>query len=547
MAPRNRPRNKNDDPLYNSRVIKIFVDYLERHYPDLDIDATLKYAGMTRYEVEDQGHWFNQRHVDHFHQILVEKTGNTNIAREAGRYMVSSKAYGAAKQYALGLMSLTSLYLLMEKLYPIVSRGADVKASKLGSNRVEIVSTPKPGVAEKPYQCENRIGGFEGLGRWFTKRFATVEHPLCFHKGDDCCRYIVTWEETASLMWKRIRNYSFLVGILACLALFFVIPVMTWVVLVLVCALLTMMLSLYSENLERKELTEIIESQGDAAKDLVDEINIRYNDALLVQEIGQATSKLMDILTLLKTVMEAMDKRLGFDRGGIWLANKEKTRLVYYVGYGFNPEMERLLRKAHFHLDKPHSRGVAVQAFKQQIPFLVNDITEIQKDLSKRSLGFVKRIGAQSFICVPIVYEGESLGVLFVDNLRSKKPLTQSEMSLLLGVASQAAVSITNAMSYQKMQESKEREQNLRKLFEKYVPPPVIKQYVDSGETSLFRGEEASITALFLDIRDFTSSSEAMDARDVVSFLNDYFERSTPGTDGEADLSHSCAARPPPA
>ncbi len=520
------PIAKANDPLYNSRIIKIFLEYLEKHYLDVDIDLILKYAGMTKYEVGDPGHWwFNQRHVDRFDEILVAKTGNPNIAREAGRYVVSSEALGAAKQYTLGLMSLSSVYILMEKLYPIMSRGADVKATKLGSNRVEIVSTPKPGVDEKPYQCENRMGTFEGLGKWFTKRLADIEHPSCFHKGDNRCRYIITWEETPFLIWKRIRNYSLLVGILACLGLFFVLPITTWVVLVLLCAFLTMMVSFYAERLERKDLAKTVETQGDAAKDLLEEINLRYNDAQLIKEIGQATSKLLDIEMLLKCVTDVMAKHLDFDRGGIWLANKEKALLVYNTGYGYDTEIEGLLRSTDFHLDRPRSRGVAVQAFRQQRPFLVNAIGEIEKDLSKRSLEFVKRIGAQSFICVPIVYEGEALGILFVDNPKSKKPLTQSDMSLLMGIAPQIAISIHNAISYQKIQESREREQNLRKLFEKYVPPPVIKQYVDSGETSLFRGEEASITALFLDIRDFTASSEAMDARDVVSFLNDYFER----------------------
>jgi len=131
----------------------------------------------------------------------------------------------------------------------------------------------------------------------------------------------------------------------------------------------------------------------------------------------------------------------------------------------------------------------------------------------------------QSFICAPVIYEGESLGVLFVDNLTSKRPLSQSDISLLMGIAPQIAISIYNAMSYQRLQESKEREKNLRKLFEKYVPAPIIKQYVDSEEVDLLRGEELFITALFLDIRGFTSSSEAMDARNVVSFLNEYFEK----------------------
>jgi len=525
MASFNGHRSRIDDPIYNSRIIKIFVEYLDKHYPDVDIDSILKYAEMTKYEVEDQGHWFNQRHVDRFHEILVAKTGNPNIAREAGRYVVSSEALGAAKQYTLGLMSLTTLYLLMEKLYPIMSRGATVKAKKLGSNRVEIVSIPKPGVNEKPYQCENRMGTFESLGRWFTKRFAKVEHPSCFHKGDDCCRYIISWERTSSVIWKLVRNYSLLLSILASVTLFFVLPIMAWVALVLLCAFLTVIFSFYSEHLENKGLTKTIETQGDAAKDLLDHINIRYNDALLVQEIGQATSMLLNIQRLLKSVMNAMENRLDFDRGGIWLANKEKTLLLYNTGYGYNPEVEKLLRKTHFHLDRPRSRGVAVQAFKQQRAYLVNDIAVIEKDLSKRSLEFIKRIGAQSFICVPIVYEGESLGILFVDNLRSKRPLTQSDMSLLMGIAPQIAISIHNAISYQRLQESKEREQSLRELFEKYVPAPVIKQYVDSGEENLFQGEESSITALFLDIRAFTLSSEAMEAGDIVSFLNDYFER----------------------
>ncbi|MBW1673618.1 MAG: GAF domain-containing protein, partial [Deltaproteobacteria bacterium] len=309
---------------------------------------------------------------------------------------------------------------------------------------------------------------------------ANIEHPTCIHRGGDLCRYIITWGKTPSLIWKRVKNYSLLLGILVSLGLFFVLPLMPWISLVLLCALTAMAFSFYSEHLEKKDLTKTIETQGDAAKDLLDEINLRYNNALLVQEIGQATSMLLDIQKLLKSVMDIMEERLDFDRGGIWLANKEKTRLCYNVGYGYNPGIEEVLKKSDFHLDRPRSKGPAIQAFKQQKPYLVNDVAEVEEGLSKKSLDFVKRTGAQSFICAPIIYEGESLGVLFVDNLTSKRPLTKSDMSLLMGIAPQIAISIHNAMSYQKVQESKEREHNLRKLFEKYVPAPIIKQYVDS-------------------------------------------------------------------
>ncbi|MFH1122495.1 MAG: adenylate/guanylate cyclase domain-containing protein, partial [Pseudomonadota bacterium] len=205
--------------------------------------------------------------------------------------------------------------------------------------------------------------------------------------------------------------------------------------------------------------------------------------------------------------------------------NPKRTSLVYHLGFGYNGEVEHLLRNSDFHLDNPSSKGVAVQAFRQQKSFLVNDVGKIEKDLSRRSLSFLRNLGTQSFICVPIVYERESLGVLLVDNLKSKRPLSQSDMSLLTGIATQIAICIHNAISYQKLQESKEIEQNLRKLFEKYVPSPVIRRYLDFKEVDLFRGEESIITAMFLDIRGFTASATNMEARDVVSFLNSYFEK----------------------
>jgi PAS domain S-box-containing protein len=448
-------------PLYNSRITKTYLEYIRSNYPDIDIDPILEYAGMTQYEVEDQAHWFSQNQVDRFNKILISKTGNPNIAREVGRFTTSHKGMGSVKQYTLGLMSLTTVYLLMEKVYPILSRAVDVKTKKLGPNKVEIVSAPKPGVNEKPYQCENRIGGFESLSKLFTEKMAIVSHPLCFHKGDNACQYIISWEKTVSLAWKRIRNFSLLISIATTMSLFFVLPPMTWGVIVILCSLFTLSLAFLSEYHEKKELAKTVETQGDAARDLIDEINIRHNNALLVQEMGKATSSILDIDKLTKTVVHIMETHIDFDRGLIMLADKNKTRLFYTAGYGYNDEIELFLRKSEFHLDNPRSQGVFIVAFRNRKPILVNDISKIEKTLSNRSLKFARTMGAQSLICVPIVYENESLGILAVDNLKSKRPLTTSDMNLLMGVASQTAVGIINAMSFQKIQESEKKYREL--------------------------------------------------------------------------------------
>ena len=124
-------------------------------------------------------------------------------------------------------------------------------------------------------------------------------------------------------------------------------------------------------------------------------------------------------------------------------------------------EMKIILKNIKFHLDNPLSKGTAVDVFRKQKPILVNDVSEIENDLSLKSLDFVRAMGSQSFICVPIVYKGESMGIMIVDNLQSKKPLSQTEMSLLMGIAPQIGISINNAIAYQKIKESEARFRSL--------------------------------------------------------------------------------------
>jgi class 3 adenylate cyclase len=512
-------------PLYNSRLIKNNVEYIKKFHSDLDLQDILHYSWIRTYELEDQGHWFSQWQVDRFHERLTQKTGDSKISRKVGQFAATSEASGALKHYALGFMTPGAAYWVFEKIAPHLTRASTFKSQKLGATKYEIISKPNPGVVLKPYQCDNMVGQLEALSKLFTGRFPKVEHPECIHEGGAACRYLITLEWTPSFMWRGMRSHLILAGLLACLGLHFAISYFSWAVVTLLFVIFFLGISYYFEQLEKKDLSKTVETQQEAVKALLDQINIRYNDAQLVKEIGQATSMLLDTERLLRAVVDAMRNRLDFDRGGIWLANREKSRLVYRVGYGYNADVEEVLKKTDFHLDKPHSRGVAVQSFREQRPFLVNDVSEIEKDISEKSYSFIRKLNAQSFICVPIVYERESLGVLFVDNLKSKRPLSQSDISLLTGIATQIAISIHNALSYQKLEESKEREQNLRRLFEKYVPSPVIRRYVNSEEVDLFRGEESIITALFLDIRGFTSSSESMEAIDVVSFLNNYFEK----------------------
>ena len=450
-----------DTPLYNSRITKTYVEYLNKTYPDVNIDNILEYAGMTQEELKDQAHWFSQNQVDRFQEALVKETNNPNIAREAGRYSVASDSVGVARHYILGLLNPYSFYLLMSKVYSVFSRGVAINAKKTGTNRVEIIATPYPGVEEKPYQCLNRMGTFESATKFFIPSYAAIEHPECYHKGAKHCRYIVTWEKSRSLMWNKIKNYSTIAGLMIILlSLLFLSPYQS-VIIVLLSLLITLFSLFMTKHFQYEELKTTAETQGNLAKDLLDEMSIRHNNAVLIQDIGQVTSSFLDIDDLIKSVMKSMETHMDFDRGMVMLANEEKTALNFKSGFGYQKDKEDFLRKTEFDLTKSSSKGPLVLAYKNQEPFLINNVSEIESKLTPRSLQFAREMGAESAICVPIIYEKESLGILIVDNIKSKRPLTKSDLNVIMGVASQMAISITNALSYKKLKESEEKYRDL--------------------------------------------------------------------------------------
>jgi PAS domain S-box-containing protein len=447
--------------LYNSKITKIYLEYLQKAHPTVDQDDILAYSAMKRYEVEDPAHWFNQEQVDRFHEIIVRLTGNDSISRDAGRYATAAAGTGALKQYALGFLSPSYIYPLLGKMHSMMSRGQVVVAKKIGPNKVEIISTPKPGVDEKIYQCENRIGVFESVTKLFWDKLAEIEHPECFHKNGKRCRYIITWESSPTLIWKRIRNITLSLGVAAIIIGLILLPTRMWPISILSAIIVSVGVAYLSGRIENRELVKTIQSQGDAAKGHLDEINMRYNNALLVQEIGQVTSMILDENELVESVAEVMKNRLDFDRGIILLVDHERKHLIYASGYGYKYEEEAALAETEFNLDNPNSTGPFVLAFRERKPFLLNDVGQNGKTLSERSLKLAKAMGVKSLVCVPIVYEKESLGVLAVDNVRSARPLTQSDVSLLSGVSSHVAMGIINARSFQRLSESEKKYRDL--------------------------------------------------------------------------------------
>jgi signal transduction histidine kinase/ActR/RegA family two-component response regulator len=448
-------------PIYSSRVLKVYSAYISDRYPRIDVDELFKKAAILKTAIEDSGHWFTQQQVDAFHQAAVEIAGSADLSREVGRYTAFSNMAGAARHHVLGLLNVSSMYLLIARLYPLLSRAEKLKARKLSATKVEIIAESAPGVQERPYQCDHRLGLFESLPTLFTSKYATVVHDRCVHRGDPHCRYEVTWERPRHLFWKR----CFWMGIFLWMSFLLISPWLlqwsAWHFLGMAVAAFTIGFGFLAGELERRELKRTIRKQGNVAEEHIKEVDYRYRGALLVQKIGQAASQIRDLEQLAQVVAENIQKFLDFDRGVVMLAGENRSRLFYAAGFGFDEEKAQLLRKTKFRLDTPKARGVFIKAFREERPILVDDVDALKDAFSSSSHLFAKQIGSKSLICLPLVYENQSLGILAVDNVKSKRQLAQSDVNLLMGVAYQTAASIFSSLAYKNLQASEERYRSL--------------------------------------------------------------------------------------
>ncbi len=438
-------RNRDNVPLYNSRIIDNYVKLIKKHYRHIDIGDVLKHAGITSYEIADQGHWFTQNQINLFHHRLSQLTGNEGIAREAGRFAASPNSLGIVRQYVLGMLDPSRAYAIIGKMAANITRSSRFESKKVSSNKVEIRVHVNEGVCERPFQCENRMGFFESVTLAFSNRLPSIEHPECIFRGDDCCRYIISWEKSPSGMIKRVRNILLLV-----LSSVFLLGVMAnihaAIAIVLPLSLFGLFgLSLFAEFLEKNELKTTLSNLRNSSENLIDQINMNYNNSLLTNEIGLAITQKTSVAEILGEVIGIFKKRLDYDRGIILLANENRSVLEYSAGYGYSENLLRMARKINFRLDNPDSTGVFVVSFREKKPFLINNVDEIEGQMSPRSREFVRLTGAEAFICCPIMSDGQPIGILAVDNVKSKRPLVQSDMSMLMGIASILGVSIRNA------------------------------------------------------------------------------------------------------
>lgn len=165
--------------------------------------------------------------------------------------------------------------------------------------------------------------------------------------------------------------------------------------------------------------------------------------------------------------------------------------------------------------DAPYSRSVARWVVDRSAAALFSDAAA---DPRLADAGSVVAHAIKTTMAAPLVGREGTHGALYVDNLSAVARFGEEDLEFLSAFASQAAISMENAI----LSERLAGEAATRKGLLRFFPPAVVPAIMQAGSAGL-GVIETEATALFSDISGYTELSSRMRPIDIIRLLNEYF------------------------
>ncbi len=230
------------------------------------------------------------------------------------------------------------------------------------------------------------------------------------------------------------------------------------------------------------------------------------NKLQILLEVSRELSSLQDPSQLLDRSLDLLFSILEIDRAAILLINAKTG------------ELEQQAAKCS------KRRASSKRFYSQRIVEFVQQTGDaiISRDAqTDRRFDDADSIVNQSIrasMCVPLKTKQKVIGVLYVDSLSLLDVYKESDLQFLTALASQAAIAIENTNLSRKLAEAAV----LRSRMERFFPPSVLHKMEEADE-ALLEIVDTEVSALFVDISDFTQMSSTMEPRQVIGMLNEYF------------------------
>lgn len=193
---------------------------------------------------------------------------------------------------------------------------------------------------------------------------------------------------------------------------------------------------------------------------------------------------------------------------GVYLPQEERIEFRYLIENG------EFLQPPS--VEMSDEERPAVQCVRQRKEIVIND----------HDIPILVGTKPQSLVYVPLISNDIVLGVFSVQSLR-KNSYSPGKVEFLRAISSHIATAMQNVQAFEQIQRQREalvleREKSERLLLN--ILPPVIAERMKHDQ-SLIADYYESVSVMFIDVVDFTTFSQSINAHDVVTMLDGMFSK----------------------
>ncbi|MDC3962774.1 AAA family ATPase [Polyangium jinanense] len=172
-------------------------------------------------------------------------------------------------------------------------------------------------------------------------------------------------------------------------------------------------------------------------------------DLMAVLRTSQAISTEIDLARLLETLMRALVQRAGAQRGLLLLARDDELRIEAEASSGPAGVVVRVAAQSPTASAVPASIVNYVRRSRETV--ILDDAA--QPSLFSRD-PYLESHGSRAILCLPIVQQAHVIGVLYLENDLVPGAFTRERLMVVELLASQAAISLQNAILYDALHRS---------------------------------------------------------------------------------------------
>jgi class 3 adenylate cyclase len=515
-------------PHYSTKLWRAYKLYLDHFYGKNLFSEICRELQISEDYLNKDDNWVSDEFTRKFMKILIEHTGDEDIARKVGQFSLSPDAINNLEYALLKIIPPVFFLKLFQFNASKLNRFHEISVleSKIGYFQIQMKTA---NVSSDPHVYRNAAGILEALKEFYDLDDLRVQFDVAPTANGGQSAVFCVYYTGKKLFLKNFTKAVITASIFWMIYYFSKshLPSITSnisyapaIITIIFAMLGVFSYSFYKFNKVLKYLKFYHRQEKEKSLSLYNsslKLERRIQEAQLLKELSSELIGCADSREVIEKCINSMAQKFSYNKVAVFLLSKKRERLYLSNSIGFEHSGIDASKIEFIYPNPDKKEGFIASVLDAGVPALIDDIDKYKTTLKASNQKLLELLSVGSMIISPI-FSGESkYGVILITRSKEEEPLTAQDRFLVENIGAQLSLYFESASNF-------ENEKQLRQIFQKYVPRPVLEQIsvnLHSSDGAL-KPQKKEICSVFMDLRGFTAACDTLSAEKAFDLINNY-------------------------